>query len=276
MKRAGRQKRIIAWKSAHVSIGACSDARGSREGVAVMKNAGWLTLAGMLIGAAPVHAAPLVSEDFAYPDGPLAGQNGGTGWNGSWTSSGANVIGGEANVPVSSVSVRPATATLWAADGDAAYASFRMRSTDASGPVVFLLAPFGSGVNWGAGFNGSSFDFNGVPAFGTFNTNQDYLFVMRLVRNDAGNDTATLWIDPLDESDAPQATASEDYLHSGTTALATLRLLGSGGAAIFDDFRIGTTFADVSPVPEASHVLLAAVGALALAGFARRRFSAAA
>jgi hypothetical protein len=43
---------------------------------------------------------------------------------------------------------------------------------------------------------------------------------------------------------------------------------------IFDEFRIGTTFASVTPIPEPStSALLIGLGALALIGMRRRRLS---
>lgn len=55
---------------------------------------------GMLSGIPLASAAVIGSEDFSYPDGPINGRTGGTGWSVSggtsdWSSSGNNVVSGK-------------------------------------------------------------------------------------------------------------------------------------------------------------------------------------
>ncbi len=59
----------------------------------------WLVIIASLILAAPEAGATLLAaESFSYPDGPLGGQSGGTGWAVPWSTLSSNsvVAGGEA------------------------------------------------------------------------------------------------------------------------------------------------------------------------------------
>ena len=88
-----------------------------------------------------------------------------------------------------------------------------------------------------------------------------------VVRYDAGNALATLWLDPTTEGD-PSVTGTD----SGITAEQIVRIclrqsktstVGMGTLTV-DDVLVGTTFADVVPVPEPTGLL--SLGLLGLAG----------
>lgn len=90
------------------------------------------------------------------------------------------------------------------------------------------------------------------------------------------NETVTLWIDPtpgaVTPSDASGFQSSNINIHDGTSSQLqrmTLLTRGNGWGWLFDEIRIGTTFGDVSPVPEPHGILLVALGGLLL--FRRRR-----
>ena len=53
--------------------------------------------------SALAEADPVASDDFSYPDGPLPGNSGGSGWTYNWSGSGTNVSGGQA------IGVNPST-----------------------------------------------------------------------------------------------------------------------------------------------------------------------
>nr|WP_226895579.1 PEP-CTERM sorting domain-containing protein [Luteolibacter marinus] len=83
---------------------------------------------------------------------------------------------------------------------------------------------------------------------------------------DFDNDLLGLWVDP----DGSDTVTSHDVsaAYTGGNWSSALRL-ASGHESTWDDLRVGTTFADVAPVPEPSTGLLglAAAGLL----FTRRR-----
>jgi hypothetical protein len=86
----------------------------------------------------------------------------------------------------------------------------------------------------------------------------------------AASGAVNLWLDP-DQSSLGGAAPTGGTNVSGTRGsftFDTIRLGSFNGSGAVDELRIGTTFADVSPVPEPSTVGLLAIGAL---GLARRR-----
>jgi MYXO-CTERM domain-containing protein len=115
---------------------------------------------------------------------------------------------------------------------------------------------------------------NGVPIASPSNSSQAQLFVLKLEMG-PGNDTATVWVDPqLGLSTEPTFVAG---VNGGTLSglnivFNTLSLVGDRyvpldlitktGFSYFDEIRFGTDWASVTPVPEPSGMLLAALGAL--------------
>ncbi len=53
-----------------------------------------LVLIALWTAIAPARAALVAEDDFAYADGPLPGQNGGTGWTTAWNGFSMNVVAG--------------------------------------------------------------------------------------------------------------------------------------------------------------------------------------
>jgi hypothetical protein len=89
-----------------------------------------------------------------------------------------------------------------------------------------------------------------------------------------GNDVSALWINPtIGSATAPSATVSA----TGGTDLSTVASfvlcdrIATEPTGILDELRIGTTWADVTGVPEPSTVSLAGFGALALLSWYRVR-----
>lgn len=90
------------------------------------------------------------------------------------------------------------------------------------------------------------------------------------------NDVARLWVNPPSSTFAsgtePAATLSGTS-SSDLSGVVGFLLRGASGspAGSFDELRIGTSWADVTPVPEPSSIALALATAAALTGFARHR-----
>ncbi|HEY4308782.1 MAG TPA: hypothetical protein VGN12_04950 [Pirellulales bacterium] len=115
---------------------------------------------------------------------------------------------------------------------------------------------------------------NGVPIAPPSNSSQAQLFVLKLEMG-PGNDTATVWVDPqLGLSTEPTFLAGVNggTLSGLNIAFNTLSLVGDRfvpfdlitktGGGLFDEIRFGSDWASVTPVPEPSGILLAALGAL--------------
>jgi hypothetical protein len=103
--------------------------------------------------------------------------------------------------------------------------------------------------------------------------NTTYRIVSRL---SLATDTATLWINPVLESDLSVTATDAITYAAGSINSYALRQgtsgnspnTGANGALYIDDLVVGTAFVDV--VPEPSALALAGVGALILAGYRRR------
>jgi hypothetical protein len=74
-------------------------------------------------------------------------------------------------------------------------------------------------------------------------------------------DTFTLFVDPTPGAPQPESTLVKQDLNLTTINEIAIR---SGGAFDIDEIRIGTTFADVVPVPEPSCMVLFGIGLAAL------------
>lgn len=231
-------------------------------------------------------ATLIAYEGFDYPAGTGAiVASGGTGWLGNWDSSpnftingtgltqgGLAVTGGTATGPASDgVDIsRQFTATnsgsLWfsylVTSAPGSYTKFMMRNTNFATPVYVGIEPWESSIHAGGLFDNGN--------LGT--RNQQYLVLARIDFNagtTANNEAVRIWMfaDPNTPTGIAPTDGSATYTDLDVTDLGTLnraRIHLSNANSKIDEIRIGTTFADVAPVPEPAALALCAIGGLAM------------
>jgi hypothetical protein len=238
-------------------------------------------LSAALLIAAPAHGTPIVSEDFAYDDGVLAGKNGGTGdWGGAWAG-GGSVVGGVGRT--SSLASRPIVTAFDGASGPLYFsAEFRKNGmqgiTDNSkGYAVFLSLSNNATNNSNVASIGLNKANNGehrfdakitqgtsaaATGFGSYTYDpvtyegDTVLLVGKIEFNvDGANDRLTVWANPTgDETSTESAVVSGKDIGWITPTFAkciSFNLSNTStppqGDGFIDNFRVGTTWADVVP-----------------------------
>ena len=237
-----------------------------------------LAASAVLVVSAPVGASQVAYEGFR-PSFPIYA-NGGTGFNGPWTQGGFNVSGSGytpiegslcfAKLPASDGSVSgPAFSAI---NGAVRNLAFPLGQDNTTVYLSFLVQPQGTlhaGVFrgfFGLTLNGSlgSELFVGKPGGGA---DDQYVLEARggafqvpsgtsavvgrtallVVRADfrPGKDVFTLYVNPRLRDPEPSSGAVEADLDLGVVSRVGLY---STGAFAVDEFRIGTTYADVVPV----------------------------
>ena len=178
---------------------------------------------------------------------------------------------------------------LYSDTGDTFYASFLINPARTAGDMTFeigLRNLNGGGtpdLSFGI-INGSYIIGNGGVEFDLSSGTDtviggEQLVLVRVEYGDAlsggvgDNETVTLWVNPVDESSTPVIDgAMADILNQGGGKITSVSLRGdqmNGGAAFFDDLRVGSTFASV--VPEPATLTLFALGFVVLVPLIRRR-----
>ena len=242
----------------------------------------------MLVSVAPLKAAVVAYEGFDYvpaEDG-LSGASGGSGWDNNWSAvnndiraaglgyvSGANQLvagGGSARLDLqhggSFRSFTPAYATAagtyWISflaqiGNGSSYAGLSLFNEN-NQEMLFLGDTSGYST-WGMETHGA-----GSSIFGSgLGVNHQAFIVARIDFNVSGDtDNVRMWINPSLSStplDAAASAADLDIAMNNGTALTFDRIRIqqglSGDNAIFDEIRIGTTWADVSPFEEATSMI---------------------
>lgn len=260
-------------------------------------------------GVCASASAALVYEGFDYTAGAsLAGQNGGLpgfGTGAAWFNTNGSIAVGSSTLTYSdgssslivsgnSASV-PATAsfnqslrdTVSTYDSGEVWVSWLLKPNDpAVGYSQFVIRQ--SGADGGGALvalgNDSNttdlyFEVNGarVPLSTGFQLASDetYFFAVNISYNDTGDETINVYANS--DLDAPT-----NLIGSATASLGAVGrfsiLAGSNGTPSgnteFDEIRLGTTFAEVAPIPEPASLTLLALGGLAVAGGRRRRATA--
>lgn len=254
-----------------------------------------------LFGAHPASALLLAEEDFNYATGALAGNNGGTGWAGSWAAAAsASVVDplidldGSRALAISGNSNSAAFRSLANAySGSEVFVAMQMQlasgtlsnndfvslwfdkvttGTHASRPQLGIKAD-GSGSNdLFVRTRGTAGSFAGGSHF---TAGESFLLVGRLSKSGTGNyDRFDLWLNP-----AGSTLGATDASFTGNSGLSSLQWLGfrsanldAGDTVLIDSLRIGTGWADVSPVSEPAPALLTGGGLLLFMCLRRTRW----
>lgn len=241
--------------------------------------------------------------------------NGGTGWGGAWSDTDTDVplastnaslsypggtgspTGGRIELTAADTSAQavraPGTTMNLSTSGQTWYSSALMRRSALTGELSTVSFINGTNIRW----------FYGVDANGKFTVAVDpgnaaqratstalqaeadttYLLVAKIRTNTAagGNDDVFLQVFGPNDVIAEPATDNDWTLRANGNSGVTLNSIrldfanGDGQTNQFDEFRVGTTWADVAPaaVPEPSTLALVAIGLLGAAGFCWRRKS---
>ncbi len=154
---------------------------------------------------------------------------------------------------------------LYETDGDLFYASFLIEPARADGDMTFELELVnldgGGAVDFSFGISGGTYIVgNGgisAVASGGMVTANEQLVVVRIEYGDTSSggldddEVVTLWVDAVDESSPPVIDGfSNELLNSGGGKILSVSIRGdqmNGQPALFDDLRIGLSFAEVMP-----------------------------
>ncbi len=252
----------------------------------------------------PSQASILISEDFTgytVGNGTLTGSNGGSGWNGAWTTSSGNggdiVSPGLAGTPtgartetgnggIRDIAIASKFGGI-AYTGDI-YVGFSFSpATYITGTAVVRLAGssgdfpnFIMGVVGGTNSPDNPYSFRGaVPALNDeIKISSSEVVggasapVVRLVYRLAytlSGVTMTQWVNPLSETSGSVSSATNAFANFQVDNI-SLRSSGPYSPASFDNFTVATTFAEAVAIPEPSALILV-VGAFAVTYLRRHR-----
>ena len=245
----------------------------------------------------PASAVVLVYDPFNQPVGNINGtasSGGGAVWPGPGTWNGSGTVS------AGSLTYGPLLTSGNQANYDAVANANRAIGSTLGGPntdiwISFLIAANrnDSGISLFTGGTEQNFMGNGGGSgqtLGLQNPNINtgiaqstatHMYVLRQQTGPTGNITSTLYIDPalssLGTGVAPTGSLFDNSASPDTTrapyAFDTIRLgaFNAAGTVRFDEIRIGTTWADVSPGPEPSAAALLLTGAVGLLARRRRR-----
>lgn len=251
-----------------------------------------------LLVASTLSAAPLFEESFNYSTGSLSG-------TGGWTSGTASVVASDigsvnpnnsgANAGFVGSGSNILNSGLTTSTGVDYYFSYSLSTSNAAttNAINGLHFQTTDGLTTNASVAGISDGFFGVSTEASNNeagftssgvavsANTDYFVVGVIRTNDNGSnygynisasifkagDTLPTSV-PTWQIDGAQRSISK----TGRAPFQGIYMLTRGANTTFDDIRVSTTFADVSPIPEpSSYALLAGSLAIGLIAMSRKR-----
>jgi hypothetical protein len=228
----------------------------------------------MLATLLPLHAAELVYEGFNYPAASaITAQEGGTGWNAGWTQDGESGVASASGLAYTDSlgNVLNVSGLGMETTGSATTRNFR---TVSAGPLTEVWISFLYQLPASNSlFEGITFYRGGAAQFAISNTSVDpsstitlgnsvsganastqkgifgttHFIVLHLIEGGgtSGADKVEAFIDPAFSANPSQPDAS---VQSTNFDFDAIRIAGQNGATLFiDEFRIGESFADVSP-----------------------------
>jgi hypothetical protein len=254
-----------------------------------------LSLALLCVFCPTSARAATAYDGFDYPVGtPNTAWNGGSGFGGRWIPEvQGQIAAGSLSDPTNTLATsgnhadgrymnRQVARGTTGADFWVGYLMRRTADTTGSPDWSGLLMTGGTGTYFvgepggGAGDNtliiGSGDDSTYVSSGVPFEPGRDY-FIVSHIETGAGNDRATLYVNPTPGTEAPTGgvTFSGSNFIPGVPMFAFDANVSGTVTASFDELRIGDTYAEVAPaVPEPGAIGAGAVTLLALA-LQRRR-----
>ncbi|EHR71852.1 putative Ig domain-containing protein,Cadherin domain-containing protein [Burkholderiales bacterium JOSHI_001] len=240
----------------------------------------------------------LAYDGFSTTSGNLSGDTTGSGWADSWASSGNGLTaggggladpggrlptgGGAVTASISStLSTAEATRNLAAAvgaEGTTTWVSFLVRP-NRTGTADFMGLQFGntSATTGFVGYNGSGFILGRAGALSAATVSgvnaqagQTTLLVLKL-QSVAGNDTATLYVNPTPGLADPNSLRSVSVSNLDFGSFTRIGVSAGNGfgmnAAVLDEIRVGTSFLDVAPTSVATAPVITSNGGGTTADF---------
>ena len=252
----------------------------------------------LALTAASAAGVGIGEELFAYSAAvSVQGLNGGTGWSTDWSNSGSSNVVAATGLSYSDVNgdslVTSGKALEVAGNsptdntangfrnvsvtGSEIWASTLIR-VDGTGNVALQLrddSGDSSNNDVSVRYSDGNFDIiteeasNDINVTSGVSTTGTYLMVMQIVQDgvSAGNDEVNFWVDPDIGGAAPAPTASMSspglsFENLNRVLIPVFDGTDPFGEYIYDEIRVGTSFADVTPIPEPGSAALVGLGAL--------------
>ncbi len=227
----------------------------------------------------PCKATLLFEDEFQYPTGAVNGASGGSGFSGAWSNAGSVLAPGLTyeNLTVSSNAFltggsnvgafRNLTNSYGGGSGtfyfsvvvgmNAALPDYAGLSLFNGGTEVLFIGKPNGQAQWGVDLKPGK-----IATASNVNVNTT-VFLVAQIDFAAVNDTIKLWVDPPLTNGL--GTADLSSTRSDFSFNQIRFQSGSAGAhtdVYFDEVRMGTTVADIMPVPEPSSILILFLGGL--------------